>query len=221
MTPGLAVDGDRQVVVRAVARDLRGSRVVALEHDHLATVDDGRPVTADRRSRARSGRSRPGGRTCRRASRHRQRRDRLVDLGAAREVRVVQAARPISNRALGPEPVNARVGPHDLTIRDPDLVVAADRDRFTARGHAGVTRVAKHQVHRRPGLTAGRGGLLNDAHAQRRKTQFGVAHELEQLGDAAAGRRSASRSRAGAAHRGRRARRRLDPTGVCRSSPGL
>ncbi len=157
--------------------------MVALEQDRLATGDDDRAG-----HRAAAGRQHvlaiPGrmdegiGQGL-----GRQRRDRLVDLRRAREVVIVEAARPVPDRSLGAQPMDARVGSDEVAVRDPDLVLSADAFARLHRGDPRIARMAQDGVHRHQVLAARRAGAFLDPQAQRSEASLGVAHEVEQLGD--------------------------------------
>ena len=114
---------------------------------------------------------------------HRQRRDRFVDARRTREVGVLEAARAIADGSLGAQAVGARVGPDQLPVGHPELVVGFDRHLAVGGHDLGVARVADDGLHRRQLLAARGLRPFLDAQTEGREAQLGVAHEVEQLGD--------------------------------------
>ena len=129
MTPVSRSTAMRDVEVGPVAGELGRPRVVALEEDRLAARTDVR--AGDDAAAGRQHVLAVAGRMDERVGQRleRERGERLVDLREAREVRVGEAARAVADRALGPEAVDAGVGPDEIAVGDPDLVVARRRSR--------------------------------------------------------------------------------------------
>jgi hypothetical protein len=112
------------VVVRTVDLALDGARVVALQHDRLATRDavGARDPARTRREDVLAVARRVDEQL--REGLGGQRGDRLVDRGATRELAWVKAARAVADRPARAQLVGGRIGPDDLAVGDPQLVAA-------------------------------------------------------------------------------------------------
>src|SRR5258706_6018708 len=125
----------------------------------------------------------------------RQRGERRVDAVRARQVARLAAADP-DDRApdgtLGAEPVRCAVGPDDLPVGDPELVVRRRPEGRLAGGHPRVIRVPERDLRDRDLLAGDAEAVLLDAHPEGVEPELGVAHEREELGH---GRERVSRER--------------------------
>ena len=101
---------------------------------------------------------------------HRQGGDGLVDTGRAGEVVVIEPAGAVADGSLGPQLVRRGVRPDEVTVRDPDLVLATQQRPRPAGHDLGVARMAERDVDLGLVVAAGVPGALQDPHPQRRRT---------------------------------------------------